>query len=139
MSTRRCGTVLAIATTVALWSTSAAGAKTKTVLVGGPPPKGTLTHSVKFARALDLNGFFRRRVTINVGDSVSWIFSQRVVHTVTFLPPGQSRPSLEVPDPAHPYSGFADAASATLSDHRSGRTEKSRRQWFYQRCICHQG
>jgi plastocyanin len=45
-----------------------------------------------------------------VGDSVRWAFSHRVVHTVTFLPPGQSRPTLETPDPAHPYTGFADAA-----------------------------
>jgi plastocyanin len=43
---------------------------------------------------------------------VRWVFSKRVVHTVTFLRPGQKRPSLEVPDPAHPYTGFKDAAGA---------------------------
>jgi plastocyanin len=51
-------------------------------------------------------------VTIGVGDSVRWVFSKRVVHTVTFLAPGETRPTLEVPDAAHPYTGFNDAAGA---------------------------
>ena len=110
MSIRRCVTVLAIAMLGALCAAPTAGAKTKTVVAGGPPPTANLAGAAKFPSELDLNGFFRRQITVNVGDSVRWAFSHRVVHTVTFLPPGQSRPTLETPDPAHPYTGFSDAA-----------------------------
>jgi plastocyanin len=112
MSRRRSLTVLAIATAAAVWTAPAAGAKTKVVLAGGPPPKASQAGSLKFPKALNLNGFYRRRVTINVGDSVRWIMSRRVVHTVTFLRPGDKRPALEASDPAHPYTGFNDAAGA---------------------------
>jgi plastocyanin len=111
MSRRRCLTVLAIATAAAVWTAPAAGAKTKVVLAGGPPPKAQ-AGAIKFPKALDLNGFYRRRVTINVGDSVRWIWSKRVVHTVTFLRPGDERPTFEVPDSTHPYAGFNDTAGA---------------------------
>jgi plastocyanin len=97
--------------TAMLWAAPTASANTKIVVAGGPPPKALSPRAVKFNKDLDLNGFFRRRITIHVGDSVRWIFSQRVVHTVTFLA-GQKRPTLEVPDPAHPYTGFNDAAGA---------------------------
>ncbi len=110
MSVRRCVTVLAIAMLGAVCTAPAASAKTKTVVAGGPPPTASLAGSVKFPSELDLNGFFRRQITINAGDSVRWAFSRRVVHTVTFLPPGQSRPTLETPDAANPYTGFSDAA-----------------------------
>jgi plastocyanin len=112
MSMRRCVTVLAITMLAALCTAPTASAKTKIVVAGGPPPTANLAGSTKFPPELDLNGFFRRQITIDVGDSVRWVFSHRVVHTVTFLPRGQSRPSLEVPDPAHPYTGFNDAAGA---------------------------
>ena len=112
MSWRRCLTVLAITTAAAAWAAPAAGAKTKIVFAGGPPPKAGQAGSAHFPRALNLNGFYRRRVTIHVGDSVRWTFSRRVVHTVTFLAPGEKPPALEVPDPAHPYTGFKDAAGA---------------------------
>jgi plastocyanin len=111
---RRGVTVLALAVLAASWTASPAAARTKVVVAGGPPPKANAGASVKFPKDLDLNGFFRRQITINVGDSVRWAFSRRVVHTVTFLRPGQNRPSLEVPDPAHPYTGFADPAGAPL-------------------------
>jgi plastocyanin len=107
---RRCMTVLAIAILAAVLTAPTAGARTKTVVAGGPPPRANQAPSVQFPKELDLNGFYRRRVTINVGDSVRWVFSRRVVHTVTFLAPSQKRPNLETPDPAHPYTGFADAA-----------------------------
>jgi plastocyanin len=112
MSVRRCVKVLAITILAALGTASTAGAKTKIVVAGGPPPTANLAGPTKFHKELDLNGFFRRRVTIHVGDSVRWVFSRRVVHTVTFLPPGQKTPALEVPDPAHPYTGFNNAAGA---------------------------
>jgi plastocyanin len=110
MPRRRCVTVLALAATAAVWTAPTAGAATRTVLAGGPPPKASQAGGLKFNPALDLNGFFRRRVTIHVGDSVKWVFSQRVVHTVTFLKPGTPVPPLEQQDPAHPYTGFKDAA-----------------------------
>ena len=112
MSVRRCLTALVIATVAAAWTAAAAPAKTKVVFAGGPPPKASQAGSVKFPAALDLNGFFRRKVTIRVGDSVRWEFSKRVVHTVTFLAPGQSRPPLEQADPANPYTGFSDSTGA---------------------------
>jgi len=114
MTMRRCVTVMAITMVAALCAVPAAGAKTKVVVAGGPPPAKALAGTVTFPQDLDLNGFFRRRITIHVGDSVRWVFSRAVVHTVTFLPPGQKRPSLEVPDPASPYTGFNDAAGAPL-------------------------
>jgi plastocyanin len=102
MSMRRCMTVLAIAILAALSTAPTAGAKTKIVVAGGPPPTANLAGSTKFPSELDLNGFFRRQITVNVGDSVRWAFSHRVVHTVTFLRPGQGRPTLETPAPAPP-------------------------------------
>jgi plastocyanin len=112
MSMRRSATLLAIATLAALWTAPMASARTKVVVAGGPPPAASgLAGSVRIARDLDLNGFYRRQVTINVGDSIRWRFSRRVVHTVTFLRPGQKRPTLEVADPTHPYTGFTDAAN----------------------------
>ena len=109
MTVRRCLSALVIATTAAACTATAADAKTKVVVAGGPPPKASQAGGVQFPAALDLNSFFRRTVTIHAGDSVKWEFSKRVVHTVTFLDPGQSRPTLEQQDPAHPYSGFNDA------------------------------
>lgn len=95
MSMRRCVTVLAMAMLGALCAAPTAGARTKTVVAGGPPPTANLAGSAKFPAELDLNGFFRRRITINVGDSVRWTFSHRVVHTVTFLPLDRLKPRSE--------------------------------------------
>jgi plastocyanin len=103
-------TVLAMAAAAALWTAPTAGAATRIVLTGGPPPKASQAGGLKFPAALDLNGFFRRRITIHVGDSVKWVMSQRVVHTVTFLKPGTKVPTLETQDAAHPYTGVKDAA-----------------------------
>jgi plastocyanin len=54
------------------------------------------------------NGFFRRTLTIHVGDSVRWQF--RGFHTVTIPARGQASPGLVTPDPAAPVSGARDAA-----------------------------
>jgi plastocyanin len=112
MTVRRCLTALAIATVAAACAAPAATAKTKTVIAGGPPPKASQAGSLKFPAALDLNGFYRRTVTIHAGDSVKWVWSKRVVHTVTFLAKGDSRPPFERPDPANPYTGFSDSTGA---------------------------
>jgi plastocyanin len=101
-------------TVAALVAAPGVTAKTKLVFTGGPPPNAGQAGSVKFPAALDLNGFFRHKVTIHVGDSVKWVFSRRVVHTVTFLAPGQTRPTLETPDAAHPYTGFNDSLGAPM-------------------------
>src|SRR5215210_791345 len=114
MSVRRCLTALVIATVAAACAAPGASAKTKVIYAGGPPPKAGQAGSVQFPAALDLNGFFRRTATIHVGDSVRWVFSKRVVHTVTFLAPGQTRPALEQPDAANPYTGFSDSTGAPM-------------------------
>src|SRR5215207_1131627 len=114
MSVRRCVSALVIGSVAAACAVPAASAKTKVVFTGGPPPKASQAGSVKFPAALDLNGFFRRKTTIDVGDSVKWVFSKRVVHTVTFLAPGETRPPLEQPDPANPYTGFSDSTGAPM-------------------------
>ena len=109
MSVRRCMAGLVIATVAAAISAPGASAKTKVVVAGGPPPKASQAGGLKFPAELDMNGFFRKTVTIHAGDSVKWVFSKRVVHTVTFLAKGDSRPPLEGPDPANPYTGFSDS------------------------------
>ena len=112
MTVRRCLYALVIATVAAACAAPAATAKTKVIFAGGPPPKAGQAGKAKFPADLDLNGFFRRKATIHVGDKVRWVFSKRVVHTVTFLAPGQTRPNLEQPDPANPYTGFSDSTGA---------------------------
>jgi plastocyanin len=106
MKLRRCLTAFVTVTAAAACAAPAASAKTKTVFAGGPPPKLSDAGNVKFDKDLDLNQFFGRKVTIHVGDKVRWVFSKRVVHTVTFLDHGQSRPNLEQLDSANPYAGF---------------------------------
>ena len=112
MSVRRGLMVLVIAGVAAALAAPAASAKTKVVVAGGPPPQASQAGKLKFPAALDLNGFFRKTVTIHAGDSVKWVWSKRVVHTVTFLAKGDSRPPLERPDPTHPYTGFSDSTGA---------------------------
>ena len=90
-------TVLAVA--------PAASAATKTVYAGAPfvgQPSGA-------PDAFDLNGFYRRRVSVNVGDTVAWQF--RGFHTITFAG-AEDAPPFIVPDPANPYAGVNDAAAA---------------------------
>jgi plastocyanin len=115
MSMRRWAMALAIAILAASWATPAAGAKTKIVVAGGPPSTAGLAGSTKFPKELDLNGFYRRQITVNVGDSVRWLFSRRVVHTVTFLRPGQKRPPLEIldTDPSTPPPASANVTFTT--------------------------
>jgi plastocyanin len=112
MSVRRGLSVLVVATVAAALAAPGASAKTKVVVAGGPPPKASQAGGLKFPAALDLNGFFRKTITIRAGDSVKWVFSTRVVHTVTFLAKGDSRPPLERPDPTHPYTGYSDSQGA---------------------------
>ena len=83
-------------------------------MAGGPPPKASQAGGLKFPAELDLNGFFRKTVTIHAGDSVKWVWSKRVVHTVTFLAKGDSRPPLERPDPANPYTGYNDSQGSAV-------------------------
>jgi plastocyanin len=54
------------------------------------------------------NAFFRRTLTVNVGDSVRWQF--RGFHTVTIPARGQASPGLVAVNPAAPVSGVLDAA-----------------------------
>lgn len=105
MTRRRSVTALVVALLTALAVTSAAEAATKTVYAG-PPFEKRPTGAPEF---LDLNGFYRERVSVHVGDTVSWQF--RGFHTVTFAG-AQDAPPFVVPDPANPYRGLNDAAGA---------------------------
>jgi plastocyanin len=78
----------------------AAQAATKSVLVGGPTPKGA-------PQQTDVNAFLPHTITIHQGDSVLWRI--RGFHTVSLLPKGQRRPDFALPDAAHPVSGVNDA------------------------------
>ena len=62
-------TLLAIASVAAVWAAPAASARTKVVVAGGPPPGNSgLAGTVRFARDLDLNGFYQIQDTIQVRD-----------------------------------------------------------------------
>ncbi len=58
----------------------------------------------------DYDAFFRRQVTVNVGDSVRWV--EHGFHTVTFVPSGRGEPPLAAPDRLRPIGGAADAVNA---------------------------
>jgi plastocyanin len=108
MRTRGCLTVVT-GILVAIAMAAPAGAATKTVFAG-LPPKAQTPAGLTVPKALNFNGFFGRTTTINVGDSVNWIFGPRVIHTVTFPAQGQKAPPFVQPDPAHPYAGLNDPA-----------------------------
>jgi plastocyanin len=108
MRTRGCLIVLS-GILLAVVLAAPAGARTKTVYAG-LPPKAQTPAALTVPKALNFNGFFGRTVTINVGDSVNWIFSRRVIHTVTFPAKGQKAPPFVQPDPANTYAGFNDPA-----------------------------
>lgn len=77
-----------------------AHAATKSVLVGGPRPKGPPEQT-------DVNAFLRHTVTIHQGDSVLWRI--RGFHTVSLLPKGEKAPDVVKADPANPVTGANDA------------------------------
>ncbi len=106
MTRRRSVTALAMAVLGLLAVTSVAEAATKTAFAGPPldkPPAGA-------PRGLDLNEFYRRQITIHVGDTVAWQI--RGFHTVTFPAAGQQPPPFGIPDPSKPIAGAVDAAGA---------------------------
>ena len=75
MTRRRSLTAMAMAVVGLLAVTSVAEAATKTAFAGPPldkPPAGA-------PRGLELNEFYRRQVTIHVGDTISW--QMRGFHT----------------------------------------------------------
>jgi plastocyanin len=101
------GVAIALATTVGvLLSAAGAQAATKTVMAGPPvakAPKGV-------AKDADTNQFYRRTITIHVGDKVSWKFAG--FHTVAIPAKGDGPPPLAIGDPAHPITAANDAANA---------------------------
>jgi plastocyanin len=101
LSHRTLAAVLAAAAAAAL-TPSAASAATFTAFAGadGASPNPPAQFSP--------NGFFRRSLTIHVGDSVRWQF--RGFHTVTFPARGQRAPDLLSVDPSAPVSGVNDGA-----------------------------
>ena len=106
MTRRRSLTAMAMAVVGLLAVTSVAEAATKTAFAGPPldkPPAGA-------PRGLELNEFYRRQVTIHVGDTISWQI--RGFHNVMFVPPGEQPPPFGIPDPSKPIAGSVDAAGA---------------------------
>jgi plastocyanin len=101
LSRRTLAAALAVAATAAV-TPSAASAATHTVFAGaaGASPNPPAQYSA--------NGFFRKTLTIHVGDSVRWQF--RGFHTVTFPARGQAVPEFLGANPSAPVSGINDAA-----------------------------
>jgi plastocyanin len=100
--TRRTIAAAAVIGLIACASASPASAATKTVDVGG--------HGFRGAPAnLQALAFLRSVVSVHVGDSVNFHILGGLIHTATFVPRGQSIPSLAAGDPAHPVSGLTDA------------------------------
>jgi plastocyanin len=99
---RRMIAAAAVSGLIACGSASAASAATKTVDVGGHGFRGAPTN-------LQALAFLRGVVSVHVGDSVNFHILGGLIHTATFVPRGQSIPSLATGDPAHPVSGLRDA------------------------------
>jgi plastocyanin len=95
--------VLAVAA-VAMIAPAAASAATHTVFAGAAGATSSAPDQYS------ANGFFRRTLTIHVGDSVSWQF--RGFHTVTFPARGQDAPGFLVPDTSAPVAGVNDGTGA---------------------------
>jgi plastocyanin len=100
---RRTLTATGTAALLACGWASSASAATKTVDVGGPGFKGAPTN-------LEALAFLRQTVSVHVGDSVNFRLRPGLIHTVTFVPPGQSPPHFDGLDPTHPLAGVKDAA-----------------------------
>jgi plastocyanin len=90
----------------ALLIPAGAHAATKSVVAGPPvakPPRD-------FPKDADTNAFYRKTVTVRVGDKVRWTI--RGLHTITFAAKGKQFPPFISPDPARPIAGANDAAGA---------------------------
>lgn len=102
---RRLRMALMVAVALALAAPPTALGATKTVYAGPP------ARAAGAPEGLELNGFYRERVTVRVGDTVSW--ELRGFHNVLFA--GEEEPPpLLVTDASRPYAGFRDAAGASL-------------------------
>lgn len=100
--TRRAIVATAVTGLIACAAASPASAATKTVDVGGHGFRGA-------PKNLQALAFLRRVVSVHVGDRVNFHLLGGLIHTATFVPRGQSIPSLATGDPAHPVSGLKDA------------------------------
>jgi plastocyanin len=99
---RRVLAVAGMAAVAAACAPNAASAATHTVFAGAD---GVVRNAPK---QYTPNAFFRRTVTIHVGDSVRWQF--RGFHTVTIPARGRARPPLVILDASKPVTGQVDAA-----------------------------
>jgi plastocyanin len=100
--TRRTIAAAGVAGLVACALASPASAATKTVDVGGHGFRGA-------PKNLQALAYLRSLVSVHVGDSVKFRIQGGLIHTVTFVPRGQSIPSFAALDPANPVSGLMDA------------------------------
>lgn len=89
--------VLAVGGSLVVAATAQAATK---AVSAGPPQRPSV-------RQADYDQFFRRTITVHVGDTVRWRFNG--FHTVTF-PGGQPEPAFIMPNAADPVSGQRDAA-----------------------------
>jgi plastocyanin len=98
--------ILATAAAVACCAAAApAGASAATVTAyAGADGKASPNPAPQYSP----NAFFRRSLTIRVGDSVRWEF--RGFHTVTIPARGQAAPGFVAVNPAAPVTGVLDAA-----------------------------
>jgi plastocyanin len=104
---RRTWLLASLALAVALLVPAGASAATKKLFAGPPvskPPAGAPKDG-------DTNAFYRKLVTIHVGDKVRWTLNG--FHTVTFPAKGQKPPAFIGPDPeGRKVEGQNDAAGA---------------------------
>ena len=95
--------LVAVAATALVPAAAAQGA-TRTVTAG---PPGKVKGQPKDG---DVNAFFRKTVTVHVGDKVKWTMNG--FHTVTFPKKGAKPPPFISPDPAVKVAGVNDTAGA---------------------------
>jgi plastocyanin len=109
---RRTGVTAAVATSVAMLSLSATAMAATKVVYAGPPPGVNKIAAKYLPKSFpgkynpDINNFFRQRVTVHVGDTVS--FHINGFHTVDL--PGKSKHDLALILPGPPVSSAVDAA-----------------------------
>ncbi len=111
---RRVLAAAGMAAVVATLAPSAASAATHTVFAGAD---GVVRN---VPRQYTPNAFFRRTVTVHVGDSVRWQF--RGFHTVTLPARGRSAPPLVLADASKPVTGQPSLAFNPLAAAPQGGT-----------------
>ena len=76
----------------------------------------SLAGAQSFDEAIQVEAFLPNELWVHVGDSITWTFPAGEIHTVTFLKPGQVRPSngAGCPGTTPDQSNFDGSACVTL-------------------------